>query len=117
MLRAKVGGIYKITVGEFYYIGMSIDIFCRFGSHITDLYMNKHSSPKLQQIFLEKPLSDFKFEILETVSKTKMKEDTRLKGKAFETHYRKILLKKEKEWMSKYSIHFSLNANNRHFSI
>jgi DNA-binding ferritin-like protein (Dps family) len=115
--KIKIGGIYKISIGEYYYIGLSVDIFGnRWQSHITDLYMNKHSSVKFQQMFNEFGIESLKFEILEYISKTDIKKETGLKGKDFDNYYRRLLLRKEKEWMNKYSINFSLNKDNKSFS-
>ena len=80
MLRIKIGAIYKISIGEHYYIGLSSDVGSRWNSHITDLHLNKHSSIKLQQMFNEFGFINLKFEILEYISKTDIKKETGLKG-------------------------------------
>jgi hypothetical protein len=116
MLRVKIGAIYKISIGEYYYIGMSTDCGNRINSHLTDLHLNKHSSINLQNMFNEFGFTSLKFEILEYISKTDVKKETGLKGKEFETYYRKLLLKKEKLHMNMYSINFSLNSQNKSFN-
>jgi hypothetical protein len=116
MLRIKIGAIYKISIGEYYYIGLSSDLSGRWSNHITDLHLNKHSSIKLQQMFNEFGFTSLKFEILEYISKTDVKKETGLKGKEFETYYRKLLLMKEKLHMNMYSINFSLNSQNKSFN-
>lgn len=116
MFKIKCGGIYIISCNGYYYIGMSVDIFSRFGSHYTQLKMNKHSSKKFQTLFNNTKIEEWTFGILEYISLTEFKGRTGLKGKALENGYRKFLLIKEKEWMSKYSINYSLNENNKNFS-
>lgn len=96
---------------------MSVDISSRWSSHITDLYLNKHSSTKLQNMFNEFGFTSLKFEILEYISKTQVKKETGLKGNEFENYYRKVLLRKEKIHMNMYSINFSLNKQNGNFCI
>jgi hypothetical protein len=100
-----------IRIGEYYYIGMSVDIFSRWGSHWTDYRMGKHSSIKTST-----PVEEWQFSILEKVSLTEFKKESGLKGKKLEDGFRSLLLKKEKEWMKKFSKNFALNANNRSFS-
>lgn len=114
MIRVKCAGIYKISIGDYYYIGMSVDIFGRWQSHYTNLVLNKHSSAKLQEMFNK--IEDFRFEILEKVSKKLEKQKSELSGKSFDNHFRKLLLQKEKEWMKLHSINFALNKDDKHFS-
>lgn len=118
MYKIKCGGIYIIThqpTGQ-YYIGCSVDILSnRWGGHYTNLVMNKHHSPQLQQLFNNSKIEDFTFQILERIGKTYIKEYSNLKGKELDKVYKRVLLMKEKEWMSKYSINLSLNKNNKHF--
>jgi hypothetical protein len=109
--KIKLAGIYMIRIGEYYYIGMSVDIFSRWSSHWTDYRMGKHSSIKTAI-----PIEEWQFSILEKVSLTEFKKETGLKGKKLEDGFRSLLLRKEKEWMGKYSRNFALNANNRSFS-
>lgn len=115
MVKIKCAGIYKIEIGEYYYIGMSINIFSRFQSHYNDLVLNKHSSPKLQEKFNEEGIEKLNFRVLERVSLTKHKNISKLKGKSLETSFRRLLLFKEKQWMKLHSINFTLNNNNKHF--
>lgn len=117
MLRVKVSGIYKISISDYYYIGMSVDVFGRWQSHLTDLYLKRHSSKKLQSIFDDNSITDFRFEVLEHISKTKTKQECKLKGKAFDSHFRTLLLQKEKEHMRTYSVSYALNQDNKHFYI
>lgn len=116
MLRIKIGCIYKISIGEYYYIGLSNDCGSRWSNHLTDLHLNRHSSIKLQQMFNEYGFTSLKFEILEYISKTDFKKETGLKGKEFESFYKKLLLNKEKLHMNMHSVNFSLNSQNKSFS-
>jgi hypothetical protein len=112
----KLSGIYKISIGDYYYIGQSKDIYTRFNSHYNDLYLNKHSSTKLQEKFNQTNITHFKFEILEHISKTEFKKEFNLKGKQFENKFRTYLLKRERHWMSQYSINFCLNKDDKYFN-
>ncbi len=113
--KVKLASIYKISIGEEYYIGMSVDTFSRFNSHYTDLKLNKHSSIKLQEKFNQNSLNDFKFEIIEYISKTQFKQETKLKGKALDNKFRTYLLSRERYHMSTYSINYCLNKDNKYF--
>lgn len=110
------GGIYKISIGEYYYIGYSIDIFHRWASHYDNLKKNNHSSPLFNKMFNNVSPTDIKFEIIYYKSKTEYRNETKLKGKKLDDSYRRHLLNKEKEYMSHHSINFCLNANNKHFN-
>lgn len=118
MIKIQISGIYKITnkITEEYYIGMSVDIFSRWSSHYTDIKMKKHSSTKFMELWNKSNPTDWTFEILECVSKTNVKLECNLKGKAFDTYFRRILLKKEKEHMKLYSKTYALNKDNKSFS-
>jgi excinuclease UvrABC nuclease subunit len=118
MFKIKLSGIYQIynKNTEEYYIGMSSDIFSRWANHYNDIKINKHTSTKLVKLWLNSNITDWEFKILEVVSKTQHKIDTGLKGKAFDKSFRNLLLKKEKEHMSKWSKTYALNKNNRYFS-
>jgi hypothetical protein len=116
MYKIKLAGIYIIEVGEYYYIGKSVDIFSRWSSHYTSLKMGTHSSKLLQDFFNREGILKFNFRILENISKTKYKQSTTLKGAELEKQFNRYLLIKEKEWMSKYSINMCLNQNNKNFS-
>lgn len=115
MRRVKIAGIYRISVGEYYYIGKSVSIFDRWNSHIVLLVMGKHHSPLLQNKFDIYGLVNFKFEIVEVCSLSEYKFDTKLKGKQLEASFNKHLLDKEKHHMNKYSINFCLNKDNKYF--
>jgi hypothetical protein len=114
--KIKLGGIYIIEIGEYYYIGKSNDVFSRWSSHYTSLVMGKHSSPLLQEKFNELGVASLTFRVLEYISITDYKKVSNMKGKELEKNYNRLLLMKEKEWMKKWSVNFSLNKNNRYFS-
>lgn len=116
MYRIKLGGIYIIEVGDYYYIGKSVDIFSRWQSHYTSLKLNKHSSPKLQKVFNELGATSLTFRVLEYVSITEFKKEHQIKGKELNKKYSSYLLRLEKEWMKKYSINCALNNDDKHFS-
>jgi hypothetical protein len=116
MFKFKLAAIYIIEIGDYYYIGKSLDVFSRWSSHYTSLKMNKHSSPLLQDCFNKHPIDNFNFRVLEYISLTDYKKQTNLKGKELDKQFNRYLLKKEKDWMNKYSIKFSLNNNNRYFN-
>ena len=115
MLKIKVGGVYKISIGDKFYIGYSISIFDRWSNHMKDLYLGKHHSVDMQKAFKDGFIEDFKFEVLEHVSKSDFKKQSGLKGKIFEAQYRKMLIVKEKEWMGKFNKSNALNTDNKHF--
>lgn len=117
MFKIKMAGIYKIEhISGYYYIGMSVDIFSRWSSHYTSIKMKTHSSTAFMELWNSTNPPEWSFSILENISITKHKEETGLKGKSFENSFRKLLLNKEKEYMKLYSINFSLNKSNKHFS-
>lgn len=115
MIKIKCGGIYKIEHNEYYYIGKSRDIFSRFQSHYTSLYLKKSSSPKFQELFNNINISEWEFKILEYVSFTEFKSQTQSKGTKLIKEYDKYLFSREKYWMNQYSINFCLNKNVGHF--
>jgi len=116
-LKLKLAGIYKIQIGDYYYVGKSVDIMgSRWNSHYTLLKLNKHHSPKLQDKFNELGVTRMNFSVLEYISITEYKKVSQLKGKALTAAFNKLLLYREKYWMSKYSINFCLNKDNKHFS-
>lgn len=117
-------GIYKIENKKtgLVYIGLSVDIFSRFSQHYSNMKMNKHSSPKLSDDLSIYGIESFTFEVLEYVSKTKLRLEykSRLDGnkfelKLFEKFFKLYLLQLEKKWMSKYSINNCYNKNNKSF--
>lgn len=116
-LKIKISGVYKIEhQSGHYYIGQSSDIINRWSSHMTDLYMNKHSSIKFQQLWNTSKITEWIFIIERTVSKTLLKTQSKLKGKEFEAYLRKELLREEKEVMKLYSRDKSLNKQNKSFN-
>lgn len=64
----KISGVYKISSisnPNRIYIGSSIDIKKRFGTHKCDLKRNKHHSTTLQRHYDKYSLDDLLFEIIE----------------------------------------------------
>lgn len=116
MLKIKLGGIYIIEVGDYYYIGKSVDIYSRWQSHYTQLHLGKHHSPALQEQYNQYGVVGLTFRVLEYVSITEYKKLSQLKGKQLTYQFNRHLLSKEKLWMAKYSITYSLNKNNTYFS-
>lgn len=115
--KIKLASIYKIEhISGYYYIGLSIDTFSRWSNHYTTLKLNNHSSTNLQNLFNSTRIEDWTFSILEYISITDHRKETGLKGKSLNDSFRKHLLKREKYWMSQYSINFALNKDNKHFS-
>jgi len=65
----RLAGIYKIENiknGKIY-IGESEDIPRRWVEHLTELILKGHHSYKLQNDFNEYSISDFNFEVVETI--------------------------------------------------
>lgn len=115
--KVKLASIYKIEhKSGYYYIGCSNDSFSRWSSHYTSLRLKNHSSIDLQNLFNITNIEDWTFSILEYVSITEHRLETGLKGKSLIDSFRRLLLKKEKYWMSQYSINFALNKNKKYFS-
>jgi hypothetical protein len=113
MKKIKLAGIYKLThiPTEHYYIGMSVDIFSRWGSHYSDSKKNIHSS----NLDLSDP-TQWKFEVLEYCSITEFKKDNpTLKGNKLTSLFRGLLLRREKHHMSNHSVTYALNKNNKYF--
>lgn len=65
----KQSGIYKITnkINGKIYIGSAVNFNMRKNCHLSDLRLNKHHSPKLQNAFNKHKEHNFKFEVLELV--------------------------------------------------
>ncbi len=59
-------GIYKIILGEYYYIGSSNNISRRITKHLQHLRENKHINPFLQNVY-NKHSREWKVEVLEEV--------------------------------------------------
>lgn len=118
MVKVKLSGIYiiKHEPSERYYIGMSRDIYARWGSHYGDIKTASHSSTDFMNLFLQTDISEWSFRVLESHSFTKYKRDNGLRGQAAVNAFRTFLLGREKEVMSRYSKNFCLNKNNKHFS-
>lgn len=116
MYKIKCAGIYKISIGEYYYIGKSIDTFSRWSSHYTLLKQGSHHSPELQCKFNELGVVGLTFSILEYVSLTEYKKENQMKGKELVKSFNRYLLSKEKEWMKVHSINFALNNDDKYFS-
>lgn len=117
MIRIKICGIYKIEhISGYYYLGMSKDVIMRWNSHYTDIKRLKHSSKEFISLFLSTRIEDWTFSILEYISTKDLKSQTKLKGKDFENYLRRYLLQRERFWMSKYSINYSLNKDKKYFS-
>jgi predicted GIY-YIG superfamily endonuclease len=115
-MKIKLAAIYKIEHNSgYYYVGYSTDYFSRMQGHYTQLIMNKHSSKKFQELWNNSEPSEWSFSILEYVSITEYKKEHQIKGKQLEKEFRTLLLKKEKEWMNKFSINWCLNQNDKHF--
>lgn len=116
MRKIKASGIYIIEIDDWYYIGMSVDIFSRWSSHYTSLKLGNHHSPELQEKFNEFGLIRTTFRVLEYVSITEFKKVSQIKGKQLNIQFRRHLLQKEKDWMSKYSVNWCLNKDKKYFN-
>ena len=116
MIKIKLAGIYKISIGEYYYIGKSLSIYDRWQSHYTKLKVGNHHSPALQLKFNELGVTSLTFSILEYVSITEYKKVSQMKGKELKTQFNRHLFNLEKKWMKSHSINFALNKNNKDFS-
>lgn len=115
MYKIKIAGIYIIEhVSGYYYIGMSIDIFSRWQSHITSHRIGKHSSTKFMELFNSTPITEWSFNILEHHSYTEFKNTNGVKNSV--VHFRRFLLTREKICMSLYSVNNALNKNTKYFS-
>lgn len=114
--KIKLSGIYKITHNSgYYYIGMSVDVFSRWQSHYSNFKLNNHSSTAFMRLWNDTDPSEWTFEIVELLSKTKARGETKLKGKKFDGAFRKLLLTMEKDVMGNLDVEFALNKNNKHF--
>jgi len=117
LYKVKCAGIYKISIGEYYYIGKSVDVFSRWSSHYTLLKLNSHHSPELQCKFNDElGVISLTFSVLEYVSITEYKKENQMKGKELKKSFNRYLLSKEKEWMNLHSINFALNKDKKYFS-
>jgi hypothetical protein len=116
MIKIRLSGIYKITIGEYYYIGKSLSIYDRWQGHYTKLKQGTHHSPELQSKYNELGVTSLTFSILEYVSITDYKKVSQMKGEQLKLQFNRHLLNLEKKWMKLHSINFALNKNNRDFS-
>ena len=116
MIKIKLACIYKISIGEYYYIGKSTDGFSRWQGHYTKLKQGTHHSPELQSKFNELGVTSLTFTILEYVSITDYKKVSQMKGEQLKLQFNRHLLNLEKKWMKLHSINFALNKINRDFS-
>jgi len=114
--KLRVSGIYIIEIGDYYYIGKSVDIFNRWSSHHKDLFLKQHHSPKLQEKYNELGLHMATFRVLEYISMGSYKNLSGLKGKSLKSAFNKYLLLKEKQWMSKHSKNYCLNKFDKWFA-
>ena len=55
-------GIYKITIGDHYYFGQSVDLMNRISRHKRELLNRRHKNPYMQNCFDK--YQEFSFEIL-----------------------------------------------------
>jgi len=116
ILKVKITGIYKIEhKSGYYYLGQSVSIADRWSQHITDLYLNKHSSPLFQELWDKSSITDWNFSIIKQISKTELKSKSKLRGKQFDSYLRKELLREEKEIMALFNMDKALNKQNKHF--
>ena len=117
MYKIKLSGVYLIShKNGYYYLGQSVNIFDRWSNHYTNLRKNNHHSKDFQKLWNESNIEDWKWEIIEYVSKDYIKQRSKLKGKELEKAIRFCLLELEKKKMKEYSINFSLNGNKKYFS-
>jgi hypothetical protein len=116
MLKVKLAGIYIIEIDDYYYIGKSVDVFSRWSNHYTSLKLNRHHSPKLQEKFNENKVTDIRFKVLEYVSLSDWKKTHQVKGKTAVLAFSRYLSTREREWMSKHSINYCLNNDDKYFS-
>ena len=116
MLRVKCAGIYIITheSGKFY-IGCSQDLFYRWSGHFSDIKLLRHSSKDFEYLFNTTNIDSWDFKILERISITEFKKVSGYRGKTLNLEFKRLLLSKEKEWMSKYPKSLSLNKDNKWF--
>jgi hypothetical protein len=116
ILKLKLAAIYKIQIGEYYYIGSSCDTYSRWQAHYNLLKMNKHHSIRLQEKYNELGITRLTFSILEYISLTEYKKVSQLKGNELKKQFSRYLLSREKVCMSKYSKNFCLNKDDKHFN-
>ena len=116
MIKVKAAGIYIIEIGEYYYIGKSVDLFSRWQSHYTQLKLQTHHARELQDMFNQIGLTGTTFRVLEYVSLTEFKRNHQFKGKDLKLQFSRHLDRAERGWMKTHSINFSLNTDKKYFS-
>ena len=79
-------GVYKIQVGEYIYIGQSIDIEERFMCHKRFLRKNVHCNKLIQSLYNENPNS-ISFEIIEECSIEELGEKEKYYIKHYNSQY------------------------------
>jgi predicted GIY-YIG superfamily endonuclease len=115
--KIKVAGVYKILhKNGSYYIGSSINITNRWASHINDLTKKLHHSLKFQDLWDISNVTDWTFQIVSKVSKTALKQHSKLKGKALDNLLRKEVLKEERLVMKNHKKLLALNTDVKHFT-
>jgi hypothetical protein len=114
--KIKLAGIYIIEIGEYYYIGKSVDVFSRWQSHYTLLKQGTHHSKELQSMFNEVGVVGTTFRVLEYISITEFKKSHQFKGKELKLQFSRHLDRAERECMKNYSVNFCLNADKKYFS-
>lgn len=116
MIRIKTGGIYLIKhTSGYFYIGLTTDFSTRWGGHLTQLIIGTHHSDKFQSLFRKTKIEEWSFHILKHLSKTEVRQSTKLKGKELEKIYNTMLKDLEKEYMGMYDKEMSLNTQNKWF--
>jgi group I intron endonuclease len=65
--KRRIGGIYAITclLSGKCYVGSAVDLWGRFRAHLSDLRLNKHRGPRLQNAWNKYGEEAFSYEILE----------------------------------------------------
>ena len=58
-------GVYKITIGEHFYIGSSQDVYLRKSSHLSKLKLKKHPNNYMQNVYNKYGVENFVFCVLE----------------------------------------------------
>jgi hypothetical protein len=114
--KIKLTGIYIIEIGEYYYIGKSVDVFSRWQSHYTLLKQGTHHSKELQSMFSRVGVVGTTFRVLEYISITEFKKSHQFKGKELKLQFSRHLDRAERECMKSYSVNFCLNADKKYFS-
>jgi len=56
-----LGGVYRLDINKFYYIGTTSNFTTRFQYHLIDLQEHKHTNPKLQNLYNADPSQKITF--------------------------------------------------------